>query len=64
MKTKLYKKYQPFRDSNLNENVNNGQCSFDMRNHSTKLDTSLCAEIKIKMIPLIAGIYVHYTRSF
>lgn len=38
----IYKlKYQPFRDSNLNEMVSNGHNSVDMCNHSTKLDKSI-----------------------
>lgn len=46
MKTKLYiKKYQPFRDFNLNK-VRHGQYSVYVRNHSTRLDTTNIAKIQ------------------
>lgn len=41
-------KYQPFRDSNLNEKVSNGHNSVDMCNHSTKLDKSIFVKFKSK----------------
>lgn len=46
MKTKLYiKKYQPFRDFNLNK-VRHGQYSVYVCNHSTRLDTTNIAKIQ------------------